>query len=151
MFRINRNRAPTNAETIMQVPNTHITAKQRDVLYKRAGAGEDVYAYGSLDTGAGIINLWDTDTRIPFFPIASQRWRLVDVTQSDYAPGATLWALTFHPVPPVMSETILVYIDRRAGEGIERYQSRAARVAQMVAHYINLYGDEPAKYHSCHF
>lgn len=146
-----RHHKPTNAESIADIPSTHITAEYRAFLFTRAEHGEDVYAYGSIHSPTGIINVWDTDIRIPLYPLAQHRWNLVDAT-SNIDEHPTLWRLIFAPEQPGLGVRITVWIDRQIGDNTEAiYLARAGRRAQMIAHYINLYGDDPGKYHDCHF
>src|SRR5262249_36009694 len=58
-----------NVSSILAVPATHITEETRAALLKRASVPEDVYAYHS-GPPSYTWNLWDTDTRIPFYPLS---------------------------------------------------------------------------------
>jgi hypothetical protein len=149
MFRRkNRHIAPTNPETIALVPDTHITPERRAALLTRAEAGEDVYAYGSEKSPTQIINLWDTDTRIILFPLASWKWELVTCQpiMLDQATVTRNWKLTFKDRPYSEARTITVHIDRRPDENLETYGQRAQRIASEIEGDINFYGHVPDQY-----
>lgn len=134
-----------NVASIKEVPATHITEEMREALIKRASVPEDVYAYGSVDSPTGIINLWDTDTRIPFFPLSQYQWKLIGRT----AMSSYVWELRFSHLTIAQPDvTITINIDPLISEGdIGKYWLRVPRVAMMIEHYIALYGDHPQAYH----
>ena len=78
-----------NIQSLIALPATHITESDRAVYIARASAGEDVRAYGhnrlQLD---GFLNVWDTDTRIAYGPLAT-RWYI----RSAFHHG-TRWTVT---------------------------------------------------------
>jgi hypothetical protein len=149
MFRRNRHRPPTNPETITLVPDTHITPERRATLFLRATDGEDVYCYGSVDSPTGIINLWDTDTRIPLFPLAQWKWELMSCLPIMKEASPTYyWRLTFkdRTAGTQMLKDITVHIDRRPNEALETYGERAKRIAQEIEGNLANYGQQPIQY-----
>jgi hypothetical protein len=144
------NRPPTNAESIQEIPGTHITDTYRAELLERANAGEDVYAYGSIDSPTGIINVWDWDTRIPLFPLAQWRWEL---QSQRYDSESGQWLLTFKRHGFEETQQIAVWITRDSlgAADLKVYINRAKRRGVMIANYLNLYGYDPDHYHNLHF
>jgi hypothetical protein len=134
------------------VPETHITDERRAAYIARAEAGEDVYAYGEVDSPTGIVNIWDWDTRIPLYPLAQWTWELISSACAHDAPVSLYWTLTFqHHVTHEPAPAVHITIARHLEEDRERYAERAERVMQMIAGYINLYNDHPDGYDGHHF
>ena len=144
------NRPPTYPESIREIPDTHISPAYKAELLARAQAGEEVKAYGSVDSPTGIMNIWDIDTRIPLFSLDKWRWELAE---QRYDSESGQWILTFNQHGFEATSQIAVWVDRLVGDGedLNAYINRAKRRGVMIAHYVNLYGDNPDRYHNLHF
>lgn len=100
--------APTNAQTIVRIPATHITPVEREFYLTRAEAGLDVYAYSKPGyTQPDIWDIWDTDTRI-VMPLLSKRWYILrmalvegDTWSVDVLRGTERHTLTMHIEPSI--------------------------------------------------
>ena len=143
-----------NVQSIRDVPATHISAETRLILLRRAAKGEDVYCYGNVNSPTGIINLWDTDTRIPFYPLVQERWAAPVIARQA---NSNQWHIELESTTVAsLQRVVAITIDLHPWEvntdiGFSPYMHRAGRVGRMVCHYINLYQDDPAKYNGCHF
>jgi len=127
-----------NIQSLIALPATHITESDRAVYIARASAGEDVRAYGhnrlQLD---GFLNVWDTDTRIAYGPLAT-RWYI----RSAFHHGKR-WTVTI--VSPVGDhQQVTIHLDIAPHPVHEtHYPAYAARVLLSLVNHCSAFNLDP--------
>jgi len=135
-----------NIQSLEQIPATHISDEERAAYIERASDGEDVRAYGhnrlQLD---GFLNVWDTDTRIAYGPLAT-RWYI----RSAFHDG-TRWTVTI--VSPVGDhQQVTIHLDIAPHPVHEtHYETYAARVLLSLINHCSAFNVDPIAFDNSNY
>ena len=127
-----------NIQSLEQIPATHISDEERAAYIERASDGEDVRAYGhnrlQLD---GFLNVWDTDTRIAYGPLAT-RWYI----RSAFHHG-TRWTVTIVSADDCHQQ-VTIHLDVAPHPVHETYYpAYAARVLLSLVNHCSAFNLDP--------